>query len=86
MKTTTTLWRISPLAWAAIAIAVTVEAAINALRAYGLGAHLERFTFTVAGTPVSLAGAVLVAARVPGDRSDQRRPPRSPGPAPAPSP
>ena len=63
-------WRIPGWAWIAISLAVTAEAAINALRAYGLGQHLEHFTVDVPvyGIPtpvtVSLAGAVLVLAAI----------------------
>jgi hypothetical protein len=47
-----------------IALAVAAEATSNALRAYGLGAHLDHLTVTIAGAAVSLAGAVLVAASI----------------------
>ena len=66
----TMTWRIPGWAWIAISLAVTAEAAINALRAYGLGQHLEHFTVDVPvyGIPtpvtVSLAGAVLVLAAI----------------------
>jgi hypothetical protein len=58
----TSKWRISLVGWVAISLALTGEAVSNALRAYGLGMHLERFTVTYQGVTVSLAGAVLVAA------------------------
>ena len=64
MITSTTTWRIAPVAWVPIAIAVVAEATSNALRAYGLGTHLEAFTLRVFNTPVSISGAVLVFAAV----------------------
>lgn len=66
----TVTWRIPGWAWIAISLAVTAEAAINALRAYGLGQHLEHFTVTVpvygiqAPVTVSIAGVVLVLAAI----------------------
>jgi hypothetical protein len=57
-------WRVPPLAWLLILPAITAEAFSNALRAYGLGAHLHQFSISVHGHPVSLAGAVLVLAAV----------------------
>lgn len=70
MTTPITTWRIPPWAWIAISLAVTAEAAINALRAYGLGQHLEHFTVDIPGygasapVTVSLAGTVLVLAAI----------------------
>lgn len=64
MATTTTGWRISPAAWVPIGLAIVAEATSNALRAYGLGTHLEAFTFHHAGVTISIAGAVLVLAAV----------------------
>lgn len=66
MNRTSTTWRIPPLAWIPVALAIAAEATSNALRAYGLGAHLDRFTVTLphVGQPVSIAGAVLVMAAV----------------------
>ena len=64
MTASTTTWRISPAAWVPIAIAVIAESTSNALRAYGLGTHLEAFTFSVYGYEVSVAGSVLVMAAV----------------------
>lgn len=64
MKTPTTHWRISPVAWLPISLAVAAESVSNALRAYGLGMHLDRFTVNIQGQPVSIAGAVLVLAAV----------------------
>lgn len=55
-------WKISPAAWLPIGLAIAAEVASNGLRAYGLGAHLDRLTITVADRPVSVAGAVLVLA------------------------
>lgn len=55
-------WKISPAAWLPIGLAIAAETVSNGLRAYGLGAHLDRFTVTVADRPVSVAGAVLVLA------------------------
>lgn len=57
-------WRVPPWAWVPIGIAVGAEATVNALRAYGLGAHLERYSINALGQTVSLAGAVLVFAAV----------------------
>ena len=64
MATTTTAWRISPAAWVPIGLAIVAEATSNALRAYGLGTHLEAFTITYADVTISIAGAVLVLAAV----------------------
>jgi hypothetical protein len=58
----TTRWRIPAIGWGAIGLALSAEAVSNALRAYGLGMHLERFSVTYQGVTVSLAGAVLVMA------------------------
>lgn len=64
MATHTTRWRVSPVAWLPITLAIVAESVSNALRAYGLGAHLDRFTVSYQGLTVSLAGAVLVLAAV----------------------
>lgn len=64
MKTHTTRWRVSPVAWLPISLAIAAESVSNALRAYGLGMHLDRFTFNYRGYPVSVAGAVLVLAAI----------------------
>ena len=64
MTASTTNWRISPAAWVPIAIAVVAEATSNALRAYGLGTHLEAFTLSAYGHEVSVAGSVLVMAAI----------------------
>jgi DNA-binding CsgD family transcriptional regulator len=47
-----------------ISLAIVAESVSNALRAYGLGMHLDRFTVNVYSHPVSLAGSVLVLAAV----------------------
>lgn len=60
----TTVWRIPPWAWLPLGAAITAEAVSNALRAYGLGMHLEKFTITAYGYSVSIAGAVLVLAAI----------------------
>ncbi len=57
-------WQVPPWAWVPILLAIGAEAVSNALRAYGLGAHLDRFTVVIQGSTVSLAGAVLVLAAV----------------------
>ena len=57
-------WRVPPWAWLPIGIAVAAEATVNALRAYGLGMHLESFTIRAGGHDFSMAGAVLVLAAV----------------------
>lgn len=62
--THSTRWRVPPVAWVPISIAIVAEAVSNALRAYGLGMHLERFTVTAYGFTVSLAGSVLVLAAI----------------------
>lgn len=62
MSTPTTLWRVSPAAWIPISLGILAETASNALRAYGLGSHLERFTVSIWNKPVSISGAVLVVA------------------------
>lgn len=64
MKAHTTHWRVSPVAWLPISLAIVAESVSNALRAYGLGTHLDRFTVDIQGHPVSIAGAVLVLAAV----------------------
>ncbi|MFM7066648.1 MAG: hypothetical protein ACKO0U_07465 [Gammaproteobacteria bacterium] len=63
-RSPSTHWRVSPVAWLPISLAIVAESMSNALRAYGLGAHLDRFTVTIQGQPVSIAGAVLVLAAV----------------------
>lgn len=60
MSKPTTRWRITPAAWAGIALAFLAEASANALRAYGLGAHEAEYTIAVHGYSVSVAGAVMV--------------------------
>ncbi len=64
MALVNTAWRISPVGWAAISLGIIAESVSNALRAYGLGTHLDRFTVHYQGYTVSLAGAVLVLAAV----------------------
>lgn len=64
MKTSTTTWRVPPWAYLPLGAAITAEAVSNALRAYGLGQHLEQFTVTIKGADVSIAGSVLVLAAV----------------------
>lgn len=62
--TTLRVWRIPALAWIPVSLAVAAEATSNALRAYGLGAHLEQFTIDCFDTQISVAGAVLVLAAI----------------------
>ncbi len=57
-------WRLTPTGFVVGGLAVAAEAASNALRAYGLGQHLEKFTIRVGEVPVSASGAVLVLAAV----------------------
>lgn len=64
MQPFTPSWRVAPVAWLPITLAIAAESISNALRAYGLGMHLDRFTLQIHGTSVSLAGAVLVLAAV----------------------
>lgn len=64
MQSNTMHWRVSPVAWVPISLAIVAESVSNALRAYGLGTHLDRFTVSIQGQPVSIAGAVLVLAAV----------------------
>jgi hypothetical protein len=64
MKPPSTIWRVSPVAWVPITLAIVAESVSNALRAYNLGSHLDRFTVSFNGYTVSLAGAVLVLAAV----------------------
>ena len=64
MTTSTTTWRIPKPAWVMVALAVIAESTSNALRAYDLGQHLERFTVNAYGFVLSIAGAVLVLAAV----------------------
>lgn len=64
MKSYSTTWKIPKWAWLPIGLAITAEAVSNALRAYGLGMHLEKFTIEYQGYSVSIAGSVLVLAAV----------------------
>jgi hypothetical protein len=64
MITQTTSWRIPPWAYAPLGAAIVAEAVSNALRAYGLGQHLEHFTVSIRSADISLAGSVLVLAAV----------------------
>lgn len=64
MTTHTTTWHVPPWAWLPLGAAVTAEAVSNALRAYGLGQHLDHFNVTAYDVQVSLAGAVLVLAAI----------------------
>lgn len=64
MHTHTTAWRVPPWAYLPLGAAITAEAVSNALRAYGLGQHLEHFTVSIYGHSVSIAGSVLVLAAV----------------------
>lgn len=60
----TMAWRVPPWAYIPLGAAIIAEAVSNALRAYGLGAHLDHFTVSLNGHSVSIAGAVLVLAAV----------------------
>lgn len=64
MTTHTTTWRVPPWAYVPLGAAIMAEAVSNALRAYGLGQHLEHFTVSIYGHTVSIAGSVLVLAAV----------------------
>jgi hypothetical protein len=64
MHTHTITWRVPLWAYVPLGAAITAEAVSNALRAYGLGQHLENFTVSIQGQHVSLAGSVLVLAAV----------------------
>lgn len=64
MNTHTITWRVPLWAYVPLGAAITAEAVSNALRAYGLGQHLENFTVSIYGQHVSLAGSVLVLAAV----------------------
>lgn len=64
MQTPSMHWHVAPVAWLPISLAIAAESISNALRAYGLGTHLDRFTVTLNDQPVSIAGAVLVLAAV----------------------
>lgn len=64
MTSHTITWRVPPWAYLPLGAAIVAEAVSNALRAYGLGQHLDQFTVEIHGTPVSLAGSVLVLAAV----------------------
>ena len=64
MTKSITTWRVPPWAWLPIGAAIAAEAVSNALRAYGLGQHLEKFTLTIWEQSVSISGAVLVLAAV----------------------
>lgn len=59
-------WRIPVWAWVPIALAIAAEASWNALRAYGLGRHVDGMTVAASlwrgEIDVSLAGVVLVLA------------------------
>lgn len=61
---TSTGWRVAPAAWIPISLAIVAESISNALRAYGLGAHLDSFSVHYQGHMVSIAGIVLVLAAV----------------------
>lgn len=62
MNDNTPRWRVPALAWVPITMAVLAEAASNALRAYGLMAHLDTYTIIYEGHAVSLAGGGFVLA------------------------
>lgn len=64
MNTHTITWRVPLWAYVPLGAAITAEAVSNALRAYGLGQHLENFTVSIYGQHVSIAGSVLVLAAV----------------------
>lgn len=64
MTTQTTTWRVPLWAYAPLGAAIIAEAVSNALRAYGLGQHLEHFTVSIRSADISLAGSVLVLAAV----------------------
>lgn len=64
MNTHTITWSVPPWAYVPLGAAITAEAVSNALRAYGLGQHLENFTVSIYGQQVSIAGSVLVLAAV----------------------
>jgi hypothetical protein len=64
MTSHTTTWRIPPVAWAPIGLAIGAESISNGLRAYKLGEHIEGLNADVLGVQLSLAGAVLVMAAV----------------------
>ena len=64
MNTHTITWRVPLWAYVPLGAAITAEAVSNALRAYGLGQHLENFTVSIYGHNVSIAGSVLVLAAV----------------------
>jgi len=64
VKSASRSWRVTPVAYVPIGLAIVAESVSNALRAYGLGLHLDRFTVTVYQHPVSIAGWVLVLAAV----------------------
>lgn len=59
---TTVRWKIPAAAWVGIALAFSAEAAANALRAYGLGAHESQFTFYVKGHAIPVGSIVMVLA------------------------
>lgn len=66
MTTPSMRWRIPLWAWAPIALAICAEACWNALRAYGLGRHIDGATLATniwsGEVEISLAGVVLVLA------------------------
>ena len=59
----TTRWRIPPVAWIPIALAIGAESLSNGLRAYKLGSHLEG-SVELLDASFSLAGAILVLAAI----------------------
>lgn len=64
MSNCTTTWRVPLWAWPYLCAALVAESVSNALKAYGLGTHLDQFTLSIAGYHVSIAGSVLVLAAI----------------------
>lgn len=59
---TTTTWRLTPLGWFVLPLAIGAEAISNAIRGYDLGAHLDHLTVHYGDYALSTAGGVMVMA------------------------
>lgn len=62
MSSSTTKWRYSPLALCGVGLAFAAEAAANAIRGYGLGAHELPYTITFQGHALSVTGVAMTVA------------------------
>lgn len=62
MSSSNTKWRYSPLALCGVGLAFAAEAAANAIRGYGLGAHELPYTITFQGHALSVTGVAMTVA------------------------